>query len=275
MPRTEELLQLAGLAALIGGYTLLAAARGRRGHPFDLRRWMFFGIAQLYLLLAVLPPIEPLSDGFFAAHMTQHLLLGDLAPLFVALSLDGPMLRPLLAQPGVRRLHWLTNPLVALPLWTVNLAAWHMPALYDAALRSQPIHAAEHLCFFSAGLVVWMAVLETLPGPAWFTTPWKVAYVLIVRLVGMTLGNIAFWASQPIYPAYVGSHRPFGLTMIDDQQLAGAVMMTEGSLVTIAVIVWLSLRYLRQTEAGQRLADAGANERSVARAVRFERAAGR
>jgi hypothetical protein len=77
---------------------------------------------------------------------------------------------------------------------------------------------------------------------------------------------------HPFYAPYLHTHRPFGLSAITDQQLAGAVMMTEGSLVTIAALVWLALRYLEQAEAGQRLIDAGAEPGSVARAIRYERA---
>ncbi|HEV8450622.1 MAG TPA: cytochrome c oxidase assembly protein [Gaiellales bacterium] len=264
--------QLLPIAALVVGYTALAAKRSKRGRPFNPRQWCFFAAALALLLLALMPPLEPLTDQLFAAHMTQHLLLGDLAPLCLALSMDGALVRPLLARRPLRRLRWLTHPAVALPVWTISLLVWHLPRLYDAALSSPVVHLFEHACFFTAGLLMWMSILETLPGPAWFSIGWKAASVFVVRAVGMSLGNLFFWSSAPIYPAYVHADRPFGLTPQADQQIAGGVMMAEGSMVTAVVLIWLMLKYLSQAEAGQRLLEAGKSPPAVARAVRFGRA---
>jgi putative membrane protein len=268
----SENVQLLPIAALIVGYTVLAAERGKRGRPSNPRQWCFFAAALTLLLLALTPPLEPLTEELFAAHMTQHLLLGDLTPLCLALSMDRALLRPLLARKPVRRLRWLTHPAVALPVWTVSLVIWHLPKLYDAALSSALVHPLEHACFFTAGLLMWMSILETLPGPAWFSIGWKAASVFVVRTVGMALGNLFFWSSAPMYPAYVHADRPFGLSAQADQQIAGAVMMAEGSVITALVLIWLMLKYLSQAEAGQRLLEAGTPPRAAARAVRFGRA---
>jgi putative membrane protein len=268
----SENIQLLPIAALVAGYTVLAAKRGKRGRPFNPRQWCFFAAALTLLLLALTPPLEPLTDELFAAHMTQHLLLGDLAPLLLALSMDGALLRPLLARKPVRRLRWLTHPVVALPVWTISLLVWHLPRMYDAALSSPFIHFFEHACFFGAGLLMWMSILETLPGPTWFSIGWKATSVIVVRIVGMALGNLFFWSSAPIYPAYVHADRPFGLSPQADQQIAGAVMMAEGTMVTAVVLIWLMLKYLSQAEAGQRLLEAGTPPTAAARAVRFGRA---
>jgi putative membrane protein len=268
----SENIQLLPLGALIIGYTVLTSRQGRRGRPFNPRQWCFFAAALALLLLALVQPLEPLTDELFAAHMTQHLLLGDLAPLCLALSMDGTLLRPLLARKTVHRLRWLAHPAVALPLWSVDLLVWHIPQFYDAALSSTPVHVLEHACFFTAGLLMWMSILETLPGPTWFSVGWKAGSVFVVRMVGMALGNLFFWATAPIYPAYVHADRPFGLSAQADQQIAGAVMMAEGSMVTAVILIWLGLKHLSQAEAGQRLVEAGSSPRAAARAVRFGRA---
>ena len=95
--------------------------------------------------------------------MVQHVLIGDLAPLCLLAGLNGPMLRPLLAFRPVERLRVLANP----PRGGVaalggQLYVWHLPFLYEAAVRHSAVHALEHVCFFAAGLVVWLPVLETL-----------------------------------------------------------------------------------------------------------------
>jgi putative membrane protein len=268
----SENVQLLPIGGLVVAYTVLAAKQGRRGRPFNPRQWCFFATAMGLLLVALTPPLEPLADRLFAAHMSQHLLLGDLAPLCLALSMDGTLLRPLLVRRPVQRLHRLTHPMVALPLWTLDLLVWHIPRLYDAALSSPAMHALEHACFLTAGLLMWMSILETLPGPTWFSVGWKAGSVLVVRLVGMALGNLFFWINVPLYPAYIRADRPYGLSALADQQLAGAVMMAEGSMVTAVVLIWLGLKHLSQAEAGQLLLESGAPPHAVARAVRFGRA---
>ena len=110
--------------------------------------------------------------------MTQHVLLGDLAPLCFVAGLTGPVLRPVLALKPVDRLRFLTHPLVALPVWAVNLYLWHLPVLYQAALHHNSIHALEHFLFFTCGCLMWSPVLETLPAPEWFGTGWKLGYIV-------------------------------------------------------------------------------------------------
>ena len=113
--------------------------------------------------------------------MTQHILLGDLAPLCFVVGLTGPVLRPVLAIRPFDRLRILTHPFVALPVWAVNLYVWHLPFLYQAALHHCAVHALEHILFFTCGALMWSPVVETLPAPAWFGTGWKLGYVVVVR----------------------------------------------------------------------------------------------
>ena len=100
--------------------------------------------------------------------MAQHLAIGDLAPLLLLLGLTGPVLAPLLALRPVRSLRALAHPAVALPLWALDLALWHVPRLYDAAEAHPALHALEHLCLLVFGLAMWAPVVEVLPAPAWF-----------------------------------------------------------------------------------------------------------
>src|SRR6186997_2478347 len=183
--------------------------------------------------------------------MTQHLLIGDLAPLCLLAGLTGPLLRPLLALPGVMRLRVLANPLVAFPIWTANLVLWHLPLLYEGALESSALHAVEHIAFFAAGIVVWLPVLETLPAPEWFGTGAKLGYVVAVRLVETVIANVFLWSGSPFYEEYVHAVPPWGIGAQQDQALAGAVMMAEGGAVTLAALAWLFLRLAAEGEARQ------------------------
>jgi cytochrome c oxidase assembly factor CtaG len=203
--------------------------------------------------------------------MVQHLLLGDLAPLCLLAGLTGPLIRPLLAAPGVYRLKVFANPLVALPVWATNLVLWHTPLFFEGAVRHGAIHALEHICFFAAGIVLWLPVLETLPAPEWFGTGAKLGYIVVVRLVATVIGNVFIWGGGPFYDVYDSTDHYLGLSPSADQSLAGSLMMLEGSIVTLVAIAWLFLRMAEEGEARQHLLESGVDERTARRAVRYRR----
>jgi putative membrane protein len=270
---TIDPLQLAPVALAAVAYALRARTLRRRGTPMPTWRVALFALGICLLLLAFASPIAAIGEEeLFSFHMLQHVLIGDLAPLALLAGLSGPMLRPLLAFRLVERLRVLANPLVALPLWAVNLYLWHVPFLYEAAVRHSAVHALEHVCFFAAGLVVWLPVLETLPAPEWFGTGPKLGYIAAVRVVETVLGNVFVWSGTVFYGVYARGEELWGLSPLQDQGLAGAVMMIEGSLVTIVALAWLFLRMAKEGELRQELLERGLDPRAVRRAVRYGRA---
>ena len=257
------------VAALYYRRTRMLAAAGRPVSGW--RRFSFWAGIGL-VVLALNSPIDALGEEhFFFIHMLQHVILGDLAPLCFVVGLTGPILRPVLALPVVDRLRVLTHPLIALPLWAVDLGVWHVPYLYDAALHHNSVHALEHLMFFTCGGLMWAPVVETLPAPVWFGTGMKLGYIAVVRLFETVLGNVFIWSSGAFYSVY--RHAPeWGITPVHDQNLGGVVMMAEGSLVTIGALAWLFLRLAAESELRQQLLEQGLDPRQVQRAVRFNRA---
>jgi cytochrome c oxidase assembly factor CtaG len=249
--------------------TRTLAAQGR---PVPGWRQASFWTGIALVVLALNSPIDRLGEEhFFFMHMAQHVLLGDLAPLCFVAGMTGQLLRPVLQFKAVERLRVLANPLVALPLWAVDLYVWHLPTFYDAALHHDSIHAFEHFCFFTFGCLMWEPVVETLPAPEWFGTGWKVGYIFSVRLIETVLGNVFIWSSSAFYSVY--RHRPeWGITPVHDLNLGGVVMMAEGSIVTIAVLAWLFLKMAAEGETRQRLLEQGLDPRQVRRAVRYGRA---
>jgi cytochrome c oxidase assembly factor CtaG len=243
------------------------------GTPVATWRIWSFGTGLFLVLVALVSPIDAFGEEqFLFMHMIQHILLGDLAPLAFVAGLTGPILRPVLSLPGVWRLRWLTHPLVALPLWAINLYVWHIPFLYQAALHHSAVHALEHFCFFGFGAIMWAAVLETLPGPEWFGTGAKLGYVAGVRVLEAILGNVFIWAGTVFYPFYEHPTNMWGIDALADQQIAGAIMMVEGSIVTLAALAWLFLKMAQESELRQQLIERGLDERAVKRAVRYGRA---
>ncbi len=273
-PWSFEPLQTVPTALAAFFYFRRTRSLARRGQPVSRVRQTSFWCGIALVVLALNSPIDSLGEEhFFFVHMLQHVIFGDLAPLCFVIGLTGPILRPVLKFKLVERLRVLSHPLVALPLWAADLYLWHIPYLYDGALHHTAMHALEHLLFFTCGCLIWEPVFETLPAPAWFGTGVKMAYIVSVRLIETVLGNIFIWSSTAFYTVY--RHAPeWGITPVHDLNLGGIVMMAEGSIVTLAVLVWLFLRLASESELRQRLLEQGLDPRQVKRAVRYGRAAG-
>jgi len=269
---TLDPLQLAPIALIALAYAMRARTLARRDQPLPGWRIGLFALGIALLVVAVASPIARVGEEeLFAFHMAQHLLLGDLAPLCLLAGLTGPLLRPLLALPGVMRLRVLANPFVALPVWAANLAFWHVPTFYESAVENGAVHVLEHTAFFTAGIVLWLPVLETLPAPEWFGSGAKLAYIVGVRLVATALGNLFVWSGGRFYDVYESGGDYLGLSPQGDQSLAGSLMMLEGSLVTVVAIAWLFLRMAQEGEIRQELLERGHDPRTVRRAVRYRR----
>ncbi|HSC72986.1 MAG TPA: cytochrome c oxidase assembly protein [Gaiellaceae bacterium] len=267
---TLDPLQIVPTLAAAAFYARRVLSLRDRGTPVPTWRVALFATGIVALLVAFVSPVHALGERMFSFHMLQHVLLGDLAPLALLGGLTGPILRPALRW--LHRFRFLANPVVALPIWAVNLYVWHLPVLYDAALRHDSVHALEHLCFFTGGLIMWLPVVETLPAPEWFGTGAKLGYIAIVRVVETVLGNIFFWSGSVFYTVYAHQNRLWGISAIEDQNLAGGVMMIEGSIVTLVALAWLFLRMANEGELRQQLLERGLDPRTVRRAVRYGRA---
>jgi putative membrane protein len=232
-----------------------------------------FGAGVLVFVVALVPPLGPLSDQLLVAHMAEHLLIGDIATLLMVLGLTGPLLGPLLRRRGVMRLRVLTHPVVAIVCWAVNFYAWHIPAAYQLALRDPGIHAIEHITFFIFGAAVWMALLGPLPKPIWFTNAGRLVYIIAVRLIGTVLANVLIFSGTAFYPYYRAGDAHWHVSGVADQVYAGALMMFEESVLTILLFAWLFIKVAGETDERQRLLDyAGTHgialsEQRAARAV--------
>jgi putative membrane protein len=182
--------------------------------------------------------------------------------------LTRPVLRPFLRF--IHPLRRIFHPFAALALWAFNLYIWHLPYLYEAALHYDVVHALQHTLFFACGVIFWAAVLEPLPGPAWFGTGAKLLYIVFARLIGMVLANVMLWSSSVFYSTYDHAAR-WGITPQSDQGIAGSTMMIVDSLVTIGAIAWLFLKLANESELRQRLIEEGHDPTLASRAVRYGR----
>jgi putative membrane protein len=251
---SSDALQLAPLALLAILYARRARTLAGTGHPVPRwRRACFYG--GLVTIAAALGGLGSPSEELLYAHMIEHLLLGDIAALLIVLGLTGPLLAPVLRIAVFDRLRALSHPAVAFPLWALDLYIWHLPVLYQAALRHTGLHALEHAMFLGFGVNMWMCLVGPLPTPSWFANLGRLVYIVAVRLAGAVLGNVFLWSAKPFYPFYLHGDASFHISPIADQNLAGAIMMVEESLLTLGLFCWLFLRTAREGEERQDLLD--------------------
>ncbi|MGH2950259.1 MAG: cytochrome c oxidase assembly protein, partial [Solirubrobacteraceae bacterium] len=252
------------LAAYAIPYVLRARTLARRGRPVPAWRIWCFGAGLAVLVLAVSPPVLDLAGSRFAAHMAEHLLIADVAALLLVLGLTGPLLAPLLRVRAIDRLRGLAHPVVAFALWAANLYLWHLAWAYEGALRHELVHVLQHVLFLLLGVNLWMPLFGPFPKPAWFGNAAQLVYVVAVRLTGAVLANLFVWSGTVFYGWYGD---------LEDQSTAGAVMMVEESVVTVALFGWLFMKWMREGAERQEILElAGVrgielDERRVARAV--------
>jgi cytochrome c oxidase assembly factor CtaG len=254
----ESLLQLIALALsalAYVGYRRRAQTLAEQGRPVPAwREWCF--IAGLIVLLAALsPPVDSWADKVFAAHMAQHLVIGDFAALLLVLGMNGPMMQPILHIKAIERLSFLANPIPAISVWAVNFYVWHLPFMYKAAYDNDLIHACQHFTFLIFGAIMWMPLFGPLPKPAWFGSMAKLGYILAVRLLGTLLGNIFIWSGTVFYTFYGAGEARAHISPLTDQSIAGVVMMLEESFLTLFLFGWLFLQAAAQGEEKQDLLD--------------------
>ncbi len=259
------------LIAIAAAYARRATTLSRQGRPVALWRQVCFAAGVLVLLAADLPPVSTVAEELIVAHMAQHLLIGDLAGLLIALGLTGPLLQPMLARRPFSWLRVLANPLAALPLWALNLYLWHLSALYEGVLDSSLLHLAQHAGFLTFGLAMWLPLVGPLPKPAWFTDGAMLVYVIVVRLLEAVLANVLIWSGTVLYPDYAPGQAEWEIGPLADQGAAGNLMMIWTGAVTLGLFGWLFFRAAGRSAEKQELielAEARGFELDPARAAR-------
>jgi putative membrane protein len=214
-----------------------------------------FAAAMLVLLVALVSPVDYLGEHYlFSMHMVQHILLGDIAPLLLLISLSRVIMRPLTRRLTriERALGPFGSPVAFIAVWFALLYLWHIPALYDAALRHSGVHALEHACFFAAGIAVWWPLIQPVPMRRRLTGLSTFAYIASAKIGLAALGLFLTWSTAVVYSYYLHVPQVWGLTHIQDQNVGGAIMMIEQSLVLVTVFAVLFVRMLAQSEEDER-----------------------
>ncbi len=234
------------------------SSAGARAAP-GWRAWLF-GTGLVAVLAALVSPVDRLGEQLLVMHMVQHLLLLDVAPVLIILGLTKVILRPATRHLVAleRAAGWLGHPAFAVAFYVGAMWAWHVPALYDAAVRHPAVHVLEHLCFALAGGLYWWHLLSPIRSRVGLSGMGSAVYMASTKVLVGTLGIVLAFAPGTLYPLYAHGPHYWGLSAHDDQAAAGMLMALEQSLVMGAALALLFARALveseRQEQRAERLA---------------------
>ena len=230
------------IAALLGIAYLLALRR----YPAPWwRAGCFLAAIGLLVALSVTPLHMLAMEYLLTVHLLQNVVLAEWAPLLVVLGIP-PALAAVVARPGIVRT--LTHPAVALPFWLANYMIWHLPWVYDAALEnpSSLLHL-EHACYFVTGVAMWWSVFQN--APHHLGAGARAGYVFAAFVLGSPIGLVIALVPNVIYDFYADApERLWGLSALEDQQLAGMLMAVEQATVFFTVFVFWFLRFFAEEE---------------------------
>lgn len=264
-------LVVVGLAAA----ALMYAAgwlRLRRRRPDLANGWRAaaFAAGLLVVALALLSPLDHIGEEYLlSAHMTQHMLIGDLGPVLLTLGVMGPLALFVVPRPALRALarprpravlRVLGRPWLAFVAWCLVMFGWHVPAAYEYALGHRWAHDLEHLSMIAAGLAVWMHIVGNVPRIR-MSHLRRAAYAFGLFAAGMVLSEIMF-LRDPLYDVYLAQpERLLGLSPTADQTRAALIMASEQMLTLLtaaALLLWAHVN--RATAEREREAAAEAAE---------------
>ena len=231
------------------------------GQGRGVSRWQAaaFAGSVAAVVVALLSPLDGLSDLLFSAHMTQHEvlmlitapLLAMSQPLVAYLWAFPPRARALVARatgrPVLRKV-WqrLTSPLSAFLLHALALWIWHVPRLYEGALADEGVHALQHLSFTLTATLFWWGMVRGRYGRAGYGV--AVLYVFLTAVHSSILGALATVADRAWYPTYATRGEPWQIDPLADQQLAGLIMWIPSGVIFIVMGLGLLAAWLGESE---------------------------
>ena len=197
---------------------------------------------------AIASPLAALDEQLLSVHMLQHLLLMTIAPALILLGapviplMHGlprqfvrAALGPFFRWTPVQRLgHLFSQPAFCWIVAAAALVVWHIPAVFTLALKSEGWHVFEHASFLGAGLLFWWPVIQPWPSvPVW--SRWSVLlYLFLATLPCDILSGFLVFSDRVVYPVYFSAPHRFAMSVLEDQQRAGALMWT---CITIVYLV--------------------------------------
>ena len=250
-----------GIAYGLGLYRLWR----RAGHGRGVRQWqaVSFATGLTILALALISPLDALGKALFSAHMAQHIILTAAVPPLLLLGKPLVLIwsLPNRARAAVgawirtgrlpRIWRWMARPKTGFLIEAAVLWGWHAPDAIHAALESEFIHGSMHLSFLFGGLLLWEGLAHTGPRRIGGYLIGAASSFLTMLHTGL-LGALLTFAPRPLYLVYGERPLAWGLTPLEDQQLAGILMWVVCGwiyMATALVIIGMGLTQLQNRSA--------------------------
>jgi len=214
------------------------------------RRFIGFCLGLTTLYVALASPIDAIGEHYlFCVHMVQHVILVYPVPLLLLQGLPPAWLSAWVSLPGIDPLaRCLTHPAVAALTFNVIFTAWHIPGLYEWALRDPLVHQLEHAMILVGALLMWWPILSPITSLPRLAPGVQVLYVL-----GLAIGHIPVvayltFSREVMYPTYEMAQRLVALSPHEDQQL-GAIIMQLASMLTFVVVLAMAFWHWYREES--------------------------
>jgi putative copper resistance protein D len=237
----------------------------RAGAPFPTRWSAAFWCGLGVLAIALLTPVDTYADASFSVHMTQHLLLTFVAPPLLALgapitlamrtssTATGRRIGRVLRSPVARV---LANPIVGWALFVGVPFAIHLSPLFDASLRSTPVHALEHALWIGAALVYWWPIVGRDPSPHPVSYPARMLSLFLAMPLMSFLALALYQGTTALYPSYAALPAPWGPRALTEQRWAAVQMWLAGNLALMIAILLVAVAWKHADDEGQRRLEA-------------------
>ncbi|HET9442043.1 MAG TPA: cytochrome c oxidase assembly protein [Acidimicrobiales bacterium] len=247
------------MGGLVVGYVLARRRLGPRlappGGPVATRRqsWQFAAGMVLFWGFADWPVHDIAEDSLFFVHMTQHTVFSLVAPALVIMGT--PMwLRQWLVSPAPVQavLRRLCRPVPATLLFNAVVIITHWPPWVDITVQNELAHFAAHVLLVGAAVVMWLPVVGRVPGLPSMSPPGRMLYLFLQSIVPTVPASFLAFAERPIYEWYARADRLIGMSAVEDQQVAGAIMKVGGTTILWTAIVVMFFRWYQETQREER-----------------------
>lgn len=233
--------------------------RAGTGHGVPRWRAAAFAVGMATLAVALISPVDSAGEVLFSAHMVQHLLLMLVAAPLLVLGVPERAIPRAFPPPARRRIGRAANavkrvagplarPGPAVAVATAGLWVWHLPGLYDLAVRSDGVHALEHATFLATAALFWWSLLHVRSRRADAGNGVRLLALFAMILQGSLLGALITFAGTPLYEAHASIPDAWWLRPLEDQQLAGLIMWVPPAALYLGVAAHLFVRWLRSAE---------------------------
>jgi cytochrome c oxidase assembly factor CtaG len=251
----------------------------RRPDYFALKHLLCFLAGEIALFVAIASPLHDLAEISLTPHMIQHIFLMMVVPPLILLGtphlpllfgLFGTplerVLRPVALSASLKRVgQFLLHPATCWIAFVGATLAWHTPVMFEFALRSEFWHALEHICFLATAFFFWWPVIQPWPSrgrwPRWAMIP----YLLLADFQNTALSAFLIFCDRIVYPRYATAARIFGMSAIEDQAAAGAIMWVPGSFAFLIPMLWITIRVITPNRGSVRPSSASFPSSSLLR----------